>query len=252
MSDCPCTSCTRPRHVGWSICKACAGELEQVIAEVPALTAELAITLSRQNAKGGAGNVSGTTERPLPFDARSSEAAWVLRNTLTSWVRALEDDRARQPIDTMPAMSDWLLTHYGRVLVHPAAEQAVDELTAAAGNAWATIDNPAERVFLGRCPACGLGDVYAALGSLNTGCRVCGAVHDVAALRTALRASLDDQLVTATEYAGMLTILGIHVDRDRTRTLVNVWASRGRIVTHAGPTYRFGELQARMDERRAI
>lgn len=248
MSRCPVARCAQPTHPGWAICKPCAAGLQKALAEVPALTTELATNLARQSTHGGH-NGPRNAERPLPYDRHSSEVAWILHNTLHAWIRDLETHTDRHPIDTMTALAGWLLGHFGRILVHDQAEQAVEEITAATTLAWRTIDNRPERVFLGACPTCGLADIYATLGATNVACRDCGATHDVEELRTALRASLDDHLVTATEYAGMLTVLGIPVERERARTLVNSWAARGRIVTHAGPTYRFGELQTRMAER---
>lgn len=248
MTDCPVARCHHPAHPGWAICKSCAAALEQALAETPALAEDLDATLARQVGRG-TGNGPRSAQHPLPYDPRASEATWILRNTLTAWIRDLEDDVTRHPPDHLPTMARWLMCRIPNLLVHPAAEQAVEELTTAVRNGWNVIDNPTERVFLGRCPGCDAEDVYAALGATNTTCRGCRATHDVEGLRTALRACLDDTLVTATEYAGMLLTLGIPVDRDRTRTLVNVWATRGRITVHPGPAYRFGELQARMGER---
>ncbi len=245
MTVCPVTACDRPTHPGWAICRPCSAQLHDALDGIPALQLDLDTTLAGLNGQGGGGSTNAET--PLPFDYRASEAGWVLRNTLVGWVRDLEPDHTGHPAHTTPAMAAWLVERFGALLVHPAAGEVVEEITAAVAAGWRAVDIPAERVFLGRCPQCHLADVHAAPGALEVTCRECGATHGVEALRSALRAALDDHLVTAVEYAGMLVTLG--TGHEATVHLVDGWAARGRLVVHAGATYRFGELQCRMAER---
>lgn len=245
---CPVDRCNGETNPGWTVCRPCAADLEQTLAEIPALAGELDATLARCTARGGT-NSARSVLRALPYDPRASEAVFVLRSALVGWTRDLEPELERQIDDDVAAMARWLLARLDRLVVHPAADEIVDELTAASTQAWRCVDRPPDRTFLGRC-GCGA-DLYALDSRTDVRCRTCGASHDAEANRAAAVAQLDDMLVTAAEFAGVTVHLGIAHDRERTRNLVNVWATRGRIVAHNapdGPRYRFGELRARIDE----
>lgn len=154
--DCPCDPCNRPTVPGWAICKHHGWTLERALAETPALARQLELTITRQ-AAAGARNGSRSAEKPLAYDPTASEALAVLRSTLVGWVRDLQPDLALQPADTLGAIAIWLLRHHGALVVHPAAEQAVDEITAATANGWRAIDRRDRARFHlpDACPECG-------------------------------------------------------------------------------------------------
>jgi hypothetical protein len=246
---CEVDTCARPAHDGRGVCEQHGWELQQALAEVPELADALDTTLARQRGTTyGAGGASSVPR--LPFDYRASEAGFLLRNCLVGWVRDIQADPARHPADTLGAIARWLLARLDLLLAHPAAGEVVGEILAAVHEATRAVDNRPEKVFLGRCD-CGA-DLLALPERDRVTCKECGADYLAEDQRAVLAAALDDRLVTAAEYAGMLVHLGDRVDRDRVRVLVNVWATRGRITVHTGadgPRYRFGELQARMSER---
>lgn len=74
------------------LCSRCERQLHRTLLDVPDLATELDTVLARHTAylehHGGR-----SAEKPLPIDMRASEAAWVLRNTLTTWARVLHDER---------------------------------------------------------------------------------------------------------------------------------------------------------------
>lgn len=284
MSICPVSRCDHPRHQGWAICRPCSNELRRNLAEAPAIARELEITLARlrSNAPRDGGHASPNR---LPYVPEASEATWVLRNTLVGWIRDLEDNPAHHPADTIEAMATWLLGRMNDLLVHPAAQEVVEEIAAAVGRPVTTrprhmlpavlgateaipwsrgrakvgeelYDNPAERMFLGRCPTCEAEDIYVEPGALRVECHGCAAEHDVSDLRDVLRTRLTDRLCTASEAASYLFVLGVSRDHQRTRHLIVVWTERKRLFKHAGPEgnllYRFGEIEARMAERTAM
>lgn len=156
MSDCPCDPCNRPRHPNYTICSHHAWLVERALAETPALARELDLTITRQTSTG-ARTGSRSTGRPLPLDLAASEAMAVLRNTLTGWVREIAPEPHQQPADNLNAIGRWLHNHHHDLVVHHAADQAVDEILAATRNAWKTTD----RKILARvqlpdpCPDCG-------------------------------------------------------------------------------------------------
>lgn len=257
MIRCPASDCDRPIHPGWVICRPCAASLEKALAEIPALQTELDLQTARQASRDH-GPVATATERPLPYDPRASERTWLLRNTLVGWIRDLEPDAL--PADTLPAMARWLLGRVNQLYVHPAGEQAVDEIRYAVAQAWRCVDNPPERVFLGTC-GCG-GELFAPMDAITAWCRLCGAEHGCDGLRDGLLAKVAGHLVTAQEFAGYaVRYLGVSPRaQDRLEANVRLWASRGRVqaIAHAPrldgppqPTYRFGDLAARLTDRTA-
>ena len=264
IAACPVEGCTGTRHQGWGVCKGCAAALTRYLAEIPALQTELAIQVARlaQGRQNGAQRLAGASA-PLPMDVRASDRAWLLRNTLVGWIRDLEPDPARQPVDDLAAMARWLLARQGQLYVHPAADELVAEVRYAVGQAWAAVDQPAERVFLGTCPAIDQGGVceaelWAPMDAIRVRCRGCAVVHDPAALRVGLHLRLAGHLVTGVEFAGYaVRYLGVRPsEQDRLEDRVRQWASRGRVVAvgrqqrpdgPAVPTYRFGDLAERLE-----
>src|SRR5690606_33880968 len=80
--------CGAPTGDGTTLCRACTTRLAADLDQVTWLERELDTVLARQAVYGDrAGGRSA--EHPLPYDPRASEAAWVLRDTLTNVARAL-------------------------------------------------------------------------------------------------------------------------------------------------------------------
>lgn len=259
MLICAVESCDRATNPGWVLCKPCALGLERTLAEVPALQAELDLQTARQASRDH-GPVATAAERPLPYDPRASERTWLLRNTLVGWIRDLEPELTGHPEDTLPSMARWLLARVSELYVHPAGEQAVDEIRYAVAQAWRCVDNPPERVFLGVC-TCGT-DLWAPMDATTVWCRNCQAEYDPADLRDGLLSKVAGHLVTGPEFAGYaVRYLGVNPrQQERLEARVRAWASRGRVqaIGHAArpdgppvPTYRFGDLAARLQERSA-
>lgn len=257
MTPCPVPSCDRPRHPGWVVCRPCVSGLEAALAEIPALQDELDTQTARQASRDH-GPVATAAERPLPYDPRAAERSWLLRNTLTGWIRDLEPDVNAQPADTLPAMARWLLARLGDLVVHPAGDEAVAEIRYAVTQAWRVVDNPPERVFLGVCE-CGT-ELWAPMDATLVRCRGCETEHDPADLRDGLLSKVAGHLVTGPEFAGYaVRYLGVSPrHQDRLEASVRTWASRGRVqaIGHAPrpdgpaqPTYRFGDLAARLADR---
>lgn len=253
-SLCPHDNCARPIHDGWTLCDQHAWEMERNLGDIPALAAELDTTLSRQTASGQR-HGARSSDKPLAFDYGASEAIYVLRNALVGWVRDLEPDPTPGrdwPADRLDAMATWLLGRIDQLRTHPAAADAVGEISAAVRECTRAIDRRAERVYVGVCghEGCAVG-LYAAPGRANVACPGCKAVHFVEHRREAMRASLYDRLLTAAEIARMAAYLGDLLDRERVRKLIAKWEQRGVITAHGvnyrgDPTYPFGETLTRL------
>jgi DNA-binding transcriptional LysR family regulator len=148
MSDHPCELCTRP--VGDAkVCVRCRNGLERDLGDVDALTEQLEIVLCRQTAYAER-NGPRSSERPLPVDLRASEAAWVLRNTLTTWCREL----GIIPSGSNHALSGWLLGRAEQIRHHTDAAACIDEIGSAVAMVRVVIDAPANRTTfpVGPCP----------------------------------------------------------------------------------------------------
>ncbi|NJP27085.1 hypothetical protein FLW53_23370 [Microbispora sp. SCL1-1] len=238
-----CGCCGRPVPDHAYVCPACAWHLHEHLVRLVDgdLVDELDTALARQAKLGGSGGRHGD-EQPLAFGYAASEAIWVLRNTLTGWVRVLLDDLAHHhpPADTLPAMAEWLAYRTETLRHLPEGPEAVDELTAAVRHAEAAVAPLGDRVYVGPCAGeldggapCGA-DLYAAPGAAWVTCKACGAHYRVHQRREWLLDAAEDVLETATEIARAVTSLGRPVTPERIRQ----WAHRGQL--HARGTQRDG------------
>lgn len=158
MSDlCPVDRCDRPRHHDQSICGQHSWELKRNLAELPALADALDTFLARQRGQG-VSRLGGTgDEQPLPYDLAASDAITLLRATLVGWVRDLQPDPTLHPRDNLGSIGRWLYAAHHNLVIHAAAEQAVDEIGYACRVSWRAVDlAPRTRVDLDDpCPDCG-------------------------------------------------------------------------------------------------
>lgn len=262
MNTCACEACDRPVADAF-VCGACAGQLERDLGDVPALVEDLDVALSRQAVFGDrAGGKSA--EKPLPIDPRASEVGWVLRNTLSTWIRVLvEEGHAQahssgaetsgwssgcdglgagsQPL-TAAFMARWLLGHVEAIRHHQAGGEAADEIRSAIAHVRRVIDRPAQRWYAGACN-CGT-DLYVRPGATVIACRDCGTEHDVAKRRTELLDALEDRLATTVEISRAVRTIG---QIEVTPSAIRGYAFRGRLeaktVDRQGrPLYRMGDV----------
>lgn len=194
MTASMCTvSCGRPAE---GMCPACWSTLSGALSTLDWLAPELDVTLSRQSryGSGSVGIVIHATEQPLPVNLATSDAAHQLRNTLTTWVRALHYEHAvhwkecdtcsakwvagaqrhnvQPPLlclgtwvdcvspltvaNTLPELGSWLLRHPSWIRNHSAADDLHHEIMRGIRSCQRAIDVPLDlRVFLG---VCGYGD----------------------------------------------------------------------------------------------
>lgn len=162
MSGQRCVLCGKPFRDA-QICGGCERGFERTVAEIPALSDELDLTITRQTAIGSR-NGSRATETPLAFNLLASTVAEELKATLVGWVRDLEPNLTEQPADSVASIGRWLLYRMPAVRQHDAVEQLVDEITYAVRAAWRAVDRPPNRsrVKVDDCLeiAC-LGELYA-------------------------------------------------------------------------------------------
>lgn len=268
QKPCPVHGCDRPRPGHRHICGACEAALDRDLQSIPDLAAELDTTLARQGVSGGGGVRS--TEVPLPYDARATEALDILHSTLLGWEHALLTGLTRPagprcaacrhwscgliafttaPDGTVPGLARWLHHRLHRLLRHSAVAQAVDEIAAATRCARRTIDRPPGSTFAGACPHCAA-PLYTRRGTRIARCRACGAQADVADQQQQLLDQIGDQLLHSVALSAVLTGLGVRVPA----STIRYWASEDedkgrarRLFAHSRdangrPLYRVSEV----------
>lgn len=266
-----CQLCARPNGDNAYACTGCAETLRDALREITGedlphgLADDLDTALAKQGTRPPETGAKHTkaSEAPMPIDVRASEAAGVLRSTLTTWVRLIHDEQpfapvegpecrtckhrscaairqASLPADTLPAMAGWLLPLCGWLRGRDYGPECIDEITAAVDQARRAVDIPAVSVYVGPCE-CGAA-VYARTGSPVGACRECGAQWGVAEQREWMRQAAEDHLMTAAEIARATSRPSAVVSPGTVRS----WASRGRLQGHGHdkhdrPLYRLGD-----------
>lgn len=267
-------ACGRPTHNSAVGCEECGDEMARILGNVPWLSEQLDLTITRQRSKtiGGTG-----TDQAMVFNLAASDAKASLRHELVSLVRICDEERVshsdprgdKWPADNLPAMSGWLLWRVDGLLKSDTWTDALRTLRKAEGDVLRIVDNPPPSQFLGWCrvefdngQTCD-GPVYAkgyAKGEEPEGskylvaegkCRDCRTPYPVEASRRHLEAALDDRLCTAAELARLTTYLGLRVNREQVRKTINTWHSRGIVTPSAHdangePMFRYGAVRVRL------
>lgn len=254
--------CGKPTKDHASFCDDCGDLLARALGDVPWLTEELEVTITRQKGvdyRGVGGGKGGKkpAERPSPVVWGASDARTHLKALLVSWALFCQAEDVRNsspypglPDDNLPALSRWLMWRVDGLALNEIGADAVEEITSAVAHCHRLIDRPADRQYLGRCGEedCP-GRLYARPGSDVARCDDCGTPVQADTLREGLLAELDDRLCTASEIARLSTYLGLKADREQVRKRINQWAKRG-LARHPSVTgetvFRFGEVYARL------
>jgi hypothetical protein len=218
---------------------------------------QLQLNITRQTQSGTPYRDGGkSTDTPLVFDDRASEADWILRNTLAAHSIDASGCRCDPPTATceLPvtppprgtvALARWLLNHSTRIT----DTNALEEISAAVDYGHSVIDCPAVRIYLGDCE-CGE-KLYGDPEATEILCGRCACVHNPSEKRAANNARARDYPVTASDAARFVgAVCGLQLTPGRIR----VWASRGKItalgVDQDGHNlYRLGDV---VDTARAV
>lgn len=171
------TGCGRPTREVRLLCDHHVWEVEQALAEMPALLDELQNTFTKQtrmtDGKSGDKPTKGKI-RPLPYDVRASDALERIRVVLVGWVMDLYDSSGIHgpacqscshssclairwhvlPPDTLRGMARWLLSRLNDIARHSAADDIWEEITDAVTHGWQAVDRAATktRFIVGPCP----------------------------------------------------------------------------------------------------
>lgn len=282
MSEC---RCGRPTRDDGTFCDTCGASLTRALAETPFLVEQATITITRQRSAviGGGGSkssqatledyladvaVQGLRGVQTPWHDKASAALRNLHDILVSWVRMCAEEGVRHnggperlPVDETAAMSRWLLCRVDGLRLHDAGGDAVDEITAAAGEVrrivfWKrknrsylgtcglTVTDDEGVTILESCP----GDMYADEGADVGSCDDCGQGVTVVIRQTEITKKLEDHLCTPAEIATYAVHLGLQAKRESVRRKVNHWAEHKRILkrgeaANGDPMFRYGEVR---------
>ncbi|MFI6819248.1 hypothetical protein ACIBG7_43155 [Nonomuraea sp. NPDC050328] len=263
-----CPACGGHRPVHCTICRACAGELDRELAEVPNLIGHLDLAITRQTRMGAHG---GGRLTHLPWDERARVAERELRSTLVGWARAilpevtrphlgpacracahpscLRIDLEHGPADNLRAVANWLRRHRAELQAHPAADEIISTIRQAVRQARRAIDRPPGTWYAGPCGVDGCAaDLHAQHGRPVITCTACRATHDAAAREAWLMDQAAEHTGTATELARALH--GFHPGL--TPEMIRGYAARLRLfpvgLDYLGrPLYRVAHVLALAD-----
>lgn len=122
--------------------------LRDLLAEIPAVLEDLAITITRQDRiTAGALGSSGDPTQPLPINLAASAAADDLRGELLIWVKHTAKHRGLVlPDSATLELARWLNRHLIDLAQTPEADTAHDRIEKAIRNCKRTYDRPAEKL----------------------------------------------------------------------------------------------------------
>jgi hypothetical protein len=148
--------CGRPVD-GAFLCRSCSERLQRALGDLPALIADLDVTLTRQAVTGahGEGKPTKKDAQPSPVHIGAAEVASNLRYVLATSVRYLTEARGivAVPADNPLAMARWLLLHHDSIRLDPAGPDIASDIHGVTRAIWKVIDpDPLVRIRVGRCP----------------------------------------------------------------------------------------------------
>lgn len=285
MND-TCHRCGRPVADSAPCCTACVEQTRANLDYVAANAADLETTLTRQDRVSAGTGGRGSSEAPLPINLHASDVGQRLRNTLTTWVRLVADERGVTIADAFDtcggdgswcthercrvirlggeqeisngAMAAWLRTRLGWIAHQEWGPEAFDDLSRVAVDLGRAVDSPPPMISLGTCEAedC-TGELRAHQEASWVKCPECRTSYDVAKRKDRLLGRADHLPRTAASIARILTALG---DRDpEGRPIVRElkWVSnriQWKQLRPVGkdesgrPTYRLGDARRLHDE----
>lgn len=233
-----CRQCAADERPDSRLCFDCVKLLRRMLANAAWLARQIEIDLVRLSQAGDPYRDGGrSSETLLPFDDAASEAAWILRNTITPWA----DDLTRLGIpffqaETTENLANWMSDYVIELAKLPGSKSLVSELDSAMSLVVKIVDRGPARIYLADCQ-CGR-SLHGTTDDVAVQCKSCGATLDVAQARDTNRNAGRDLLVTASEAHRWL---GEVYGKQVTARRIRVWAHRGKLMKH-GDRYRVGDI----------
>lgn len=213
---------------------------------------DLDVTICGTDKVGGApiGVVVRSSETPLVFNERASDAKRALVNAVQSWARvfAEENPHLRFGPETIEDAARWMAGFPNLLAGHPAAVEIHRDFGDLIHRARRSIDRPTQRVYAGECGARMEGvkcteQLWAWEGRHEVVCPTCGTEFFVENRRAQIIEGLRSRIAPARQITEALKAwanIGINVKSIRT------WTSRGLVQNHAPEgepaTVRIGDV----------
>jgi hypothetical protein len=181
---CARLDCGTPQHDGL-LCTECTRHLMGCIRTLiptdnwTGLADQLQINLTRQSKRGSVVGGRSNGDRPMPFDISSSKAIRDLRWVLRDWALGLLYAGETLDARTLPELAQWFLNHRDRIRAWQDRQQLTNlwhGITDIVHRANRVIDARPTYQFVGPCPICDRGDVYAPASAETGVCRACAEV----------------------------------------------------------------------------
>lgn len=253
-----CTaSCEAPTSDGIHLCRAHTTELVDALRAVPALVADLDVTITRQSRTAGPKHGARSTSTPLPWNEHASACRTELNAILNAWayetaqIGEYDTDplSAIHPSDTAE-LANWLRAHRDYAARHDLAGDLYAEVLDAITQATRAVDLPPERKFIGICKHAPDGgplqcreDLYALPKQQWVTCRGCTHRHDAGQRRQEMLDELEDHAAHSGVLSSIVTGLGHPVGASTIRK----WAADGRLTvvsvdSNRRKLYKIGEV----------
>jgi len=186
VTDPICPTCDTPFFNKAVICPTCRNRLEQELAEVDSVLADLDVTLTKQSVTRSHGGDTEQDATPTPFHVGASKAADNLRLILISWAGLVQDQTGNQyhGDGTSESIASYLLNYVDWLAKHEAAADCYREVLYATGQCRRVVDIQPGRRIIGLCGSridnipC-TETVWAVEGHATVRCRTCGTEWDV-------------------------------------------------------------------------
>lgn len=234
------TTCDRdgqPVADGAHCCAACVSQTAANLEFIESTADDLETTLTRQDRVSVGTGGRANAETPLPLNLSASDVGTALRNTLTTWVRLVAEERGVTIADafevcggggswcthercrrvrlggegeiTTGSMAAWLRTRLSWIAHREWGPACFDELSKVAVDLGRAVDSPPPMISLGRCEAVDCnGELRAHKEAPWAKCKECGASYDVAKLKDRLLGRANHIQRNAASIARILTALG--------------------------------------------
>ncbi len=201
------------------------------------LATELRTTITRQTSKtpqpGGR-----SSETPVAFNIRASDAAAKLLRVLRYWTSVLAPDAptadrglAGMLAPNIRGYAHWIRRNLNVVRTNEAGPDIIGDIVRAIQDAVAAVDAAAGKLYAGRCEVCAA-DLHIYAGQDDAVCRGCDTVNgDRTAWRDTRHNAATDQLI---EQHLILKALPVVDGSQITKQRLNNWLRRGKLL----PAYR--------------
>lgn len=245
-SLCTIGDCDIPVPSTTYVCNSCIDKLAYLIAVLPSRWRELQRVITKQVSFGGSNNGGKSADTPMMFNTHASDLAWTITNTLTTWVRHVQEERGvcaypELSGDAVMPMALWLYKAVPWLATRQEGAEAIDELIYCLSRMSGVIDRPADRWYAGPCE-CGT-DLYVRPTANVVTCRNCAESYVVSDRRKWLLEEAEDRLAYAALICRAVSILGEPVSQMQ----ISRWVKRGRLIHRAHDKqkrklYRVGDV----------